>query len=765
MSNNIIEASIGEYAERSYLEYAMSVVKGRAIPSVEDGLKPVHRRILYVMYELGMLASSVPKKSAKVVGSVIGGYHPHGDVAVYEAMVRQAQPFSLRYPIVEGVGNFGSRDGDGAASMRYTEAKLQPIANAFIDELNDHCIEFFPTYDNSMVEPQFLPARLPFILLNGNPGIGVGIATNIPSHNLNEVVNATIALVKNENISIEGLMEYIKGPDFPTAAQIISSKEEIIKMYSEGRGSVRLRSKYIIENEGTKNWQLVFTEIPYEKSAKTIMEQVYALLNPEPKEKNGKKLFTPEQTKSKLLFQSVIDKYNDESDRNNPIRIVFKPKSYKQNPQEMISLLMASTDLECNFNANFVAVGRDGIPCQKNLKAILLEWIDFRLETIAKRVNYHLEKINHRMHLLEGRKIIHTNLSKVIELIQRSENPKEDLMSEFGLSEIQAQDALDMRLRQLNKLEISEIEKEYTNLDKEKKKLEKIISTPNNLKLQLVKELEEDVKKYGDVRRTEIKQEDRVDVSIIAERMAIVSEEKITLAISKKGWVKTRIGEKTKDDFIFKDGDDLDFIFQCKNTDVLCILDSSGKAYNYNLGSIPKEGTPMNTLVSLTGKYEIAFPINKNFKYVLSHSQGLGFIATGESLMTKLKSGKSVFSLPPGAHFLQPLYFENNENGENLRAALLTEDSRVLVLNLNEIPEIVRGKGVGLINCKSGQLTEIMMVKDAVVKILVSADGANSELNFSGSELEKLIQNRAASAKGKSLLPKKKIATTSFIRQ
>ncbi len=547
---NMIEKSISTYAEHAYLEYAMSVVKGRAIPSVEDGLKPVHRRILYAMFREGMVHTAVHKKSARVVGNVLGLYHPHGDQSVYEALVRQAQDFSVRYPLIDGQGNFGSRDGDTAASMRYTEAKLAPITQLYMDEIRDHCVNFIPNYDGTETEPQLLPARIPFILLNGNPGIAVGMATDIPCHNVTEVIEGVIAYLKNSEMTLDEMMEYIKGPDYPTGAQIISSQAEIKKMYAEGRGSIRVRSKYRIEGEGTKNWKLVFYEIPQSVSVKKIMEEIDVLFNPEDKSKkdakgNVKKI-SPEQARLKTLFTSLIGKYTDASDKNNPIRLVIEPKSFKQEPEELIQTLLAYTSLETNIPANFVVVGRDGRPVQKSLMEIIGEWTSFRLETIDRRIRYHLEKIAERLHILDGRKIILSNIDEVIQIIKNSEKPKEDLMKKFTLSEIQAQDVLELKLRQIGRLELDSILKEMSDLVKKQTELQKIISDEKNLKKQMIKELNSDLEKFADERITEIKQADKVDLSAVAEKTAMVSQEDVTLAISEKGWVKSIKGIKQK---------------------------------------------------------------------------------------------------------------------------------------------------------------------------------------------------------------------------
>lgn len=754
IKEKIIEKNISDYAENAYLEYAMSVVKGRAIPSVEDGLKPVHRRILYAMYREGMVHTSVHKKSARVVGNVLGLYHPHGDQSVYEALVRQAQPFSVRYTLVDGQGNFGSRDGDSAASMRYTEAKLDPITQLYMEEIKDHCVDFLPNYDGTEEEPQFLPARLPFILLNGNPGIGVGMATEIPHHNLTEVVKATIACLENENITLDEIMEYIKGPDFPTKGQIISSKADIRKMYAEGKGSIKIRSKYVVETSG-KNWKLVFTEIPFGVSAKKIMEEVDAYFNPEDKlKKDGKgkeKKITPEQASKKALYTSLIDRYSDGSDKDNPIRVVFEPKSNKQNPEELAQILLATTSLEESYPANFTVVGRDGRPTNKNLMELIFEWISFRKETVKRRVEYHLKKIAERLHILEGRKIVFNNIDEVIKIIKNSENPKEDLIEKFALSEIQAQDVLELKLRQLGKLELESIVKEENDLLKRQEDLQKIIATEKSLKKQIIKEMTADMEKFGDERLTEIVEAQKIDLSILQEKTAKINEEEVTLSISEKGWVKVVKGKKAVEELSFKEGDKLNYHFYCKNTDTLGIFDNEGKIYNYAINEInSKDGSPINTLVQIGNKFSLAFPFNKENKYILSHDNGLGFIIIGENLITKMKAGKEVFKNVSDKKIIQPISFGLNEDTTEFYFGVLTSENKFLTYKLSEIAEYPKGKGIVLCGLPEGQtIKEVTLIKNKEISFIITSKNENvSEINLQ-KEFDTYIKGR--SAKGHSL--------------
>ncbi len=700
ISENIVVRNVAEYAEYAYLEYAMSVVKGRAIPSVEDGLKPVHRRILYAMHKEGMIHTSVHKKSARVVGNVLGFYHPHGDQSVYEALVRQAQNFSVRYPLVDGQGNFGSRDGDSAASMRYTEAKLSPVTQLYLEEIRDNCVDFMPNYDGTEVEPRFLPSRVPFILLNGNPGIGVGMASDIPCHNIKEVIEGTIAYLENETISLDEMMQYIKGPDLPTGAQIISSNEELKKIYAEGRGSFRVRAKYKIEDEGTKNWKLVFYEIPSDISVKNLMEQIDAIFNPEDKSKDSKgvKKISQEQSRLKNIFSSMIANYVDASDKQNPVRLVIEPKSYKQNPQELVKLLLGYTDLEKNISSNFVMVGRDGRPVQKTLLETIGEWVSFRKETVTRRVEYHLQKIADRLHILEGRKIILSHIDEVIQILKNSEKPKEDLIERFSLSEIQAQDVLELKLRQIGKLELFSVEKEINELNKRQEELKKIIASEKNLKKQIIKELSSDLQKFQDDRRTEISYSLKTDVSDIEEKTTMITQEDVTLALSKKGWIKSFKGIKNAEELSFKEGDKVDYLFHCKNTDTVCVFDVQGFVYNISITELNKDGAPINTLVQLNAKFSHIYPINKDKKYVLAQSTGFGFIVAAEHLMTRLKAGKKMIEVAEGAKIFNPVEVPLDANLKDYHFAVITSENKLLTYSLDLISE-TKGKAKGVVLC------------------------------------------------------------------
>src|SRR6266702_2231920 len=487
--------TLGNYAERQYLDYAVSVVKGRALPDVCDGQKPVQRRILYAMNDMGLGDNAKPVKSARVVGDVLGKYHPHGEQSAYDALVRLAQDFSMRYPLIDGQGNFGSRDGDGAAAMRYTEARLTPIAKLLLDEIDQGTVDFMPNYDGSFEEPKLLPARLPFVLLNGASGIAVGLATEIPSHNLREVATAAVAMIRHPHITHAELMQHVPGPDFPGGGQIISSDTEISQAYETGRGSLKVRARWKIEDLARGQWQLVITELPPYTSGQKVLEEIEEQTNP--KIKLGKKSLTPEQLQTKQTMLALLDAVRDESGRDAPVRLVFEPKSSRIDQTEFVNSLLAHTSLESNASLNMVMVGGDGRPRQKGLSEIIHEWIAFRFATVTRRTRHRLSKVDDRIHILEGRMIVFLNIDEVIRIIRESDEPKVALMAAFGLSDRQAEDILEIRLRQLARLEKIKIEKELSALRDEKAKLEELLGSESAMKRLLIKEIEGDAKQYG----------------------------------------------------------------------------------------------------------------------------------------------------------------------------------------------------------------------------------------------------------------------------
>src|SRR5689334_1985829 len=470
---------LAAFAERSYLEYAMSVVMGRALPDVADGQKPVQRRILYAMHELGLYAPTRHVKSARVVGDVLGKYHPHGDTAAYDALVRQAQDFTLRYPLIDGQGNFGSRDGDNAAAMRYTECRLTPIAELLLSEIDRDTVDFAPNYDGAFQEPKLLPARLPVVLLNGTSGIGVGMATDIPSHNLAEVAKAAIGVIRKPRISIEDLLQIMPGPDLPGGGHIISDSDTLRTVYETGRGTLRVRARWTVEELARGQWRVAITELPFGVSSKAVQEDVERIINPKPRE--GKKSLSQDQVNLKAVLGGALETMRDESDKASPVRLVFEPRSSRQDPQEFVNLLLANTRLESTLPVNLVMLGRDGRPRPKNLKQILEEWTSFRFETVTRRTRHRLGEVDRRIHILEGRQLALLSIDKVIRIIRKADDPKADLIAEFKLTAIQADDILEIRLRQLARLEGIRIEEELKGLRAERKSLKHVLDNPKAL--------------------------------------------------------------------------------------------------------------------------------------------------------------------------------------------------------------------------------------------------------------------------------------------
>jgi topoisomerase-4 subunit A len=644
--------TLATFAERAYLDYAISVVKGRALPDVCDGQKPVQRRILYAMDQLRLDPAAKPRKSAAVVGDVLGKLHPHGDQSVYDAMVRMAQNFSLRYPLVDGHGNFGSRDGDGAAAMRYTEARLTPISRLLLDEIDMGTVDFQPNYDGSTEEPKLLPARLPFVLLNGASGIAVGLATEIPSHNLNEIAQAAVALIKNPKLSHDELMALIPGPDFPGGGQIITPDATVSEIYQNGRGSIKVRARWKIEELARGQWQLVVTELPPGASSQKILEEIEELTNP--KIKLGKKSLSPDQMANKQAILAVLDTVRDESGRDAPVRLVFEPKSKNQDQEEFSNLLLAHTSLENNVGVNLVMIGNDGKPRQKGLGDILREWIAFRFGTVTRRTQHRLTKVDDRIHILEGREAVLLNIDKVIKIIRESDEPKPALMQAFKLSERQAEDILEIRLRQLARLEAIKIEQELKELRAEQLRLEEILGSPAALRRLMIKEIEADAKVFADPRRTRI-QEDKKAVAEVK-----VVDEPVTVVVSEKGWVRARQGHGHEPaSFAFKAGDGLYGTFECRTVDTLLIFGSNGRIYSVAVATLPGargDGQPVTTLIDLESGtqpvHHFAGPAGATL--LLSGSGGYGFLATVESMVSRNKAGKAFVSLADGESLCAP---------------------------------------------------------------------------------------------------------------
>ena len=653
------DLALATYAQRAYLEYALSVVKGRALPDVADGQKPVQRRILYAMSRMGLgyggtggNTPATPVKSARVVGDVLGKYHPHGDTAAYDALVRMAQDFSQRYPLIDGQGNFGSRDGDGAAAMRYTEARLAKITRLLLEEIDEGTVDFQPNYDGREQEPRQLPARLPFALLNGASGIAVGLATEIPSHNLREVADACVALIKSPKLSDDELFALLPGPDYPGGGQIISPAGDIADAYKTGRGSLKVRARWKIEDLARGQWQLVVTELPPGTSAQKVLEEIEELTNP--KVKTGKKALTPEQTQLKGTVLAVLDEVRDESSKDAPVRIVFEPKSRTIGQDELINTLLAHTSLETSSSINLTSVGLDGRPVQKSLRQMLVEWIDFRQQTITRRSQHRLQKVLDRIHILEGRQLVLLNIDEVIAIIRESDEPKAALIARFNLTERQADDILDIRLRQLARLEAIKIEQELSELRKEQGGLEDILGSPASLRRLMVKEIEADAKQFADARRTLIQAEKRA----VAEVKVV--DEPVTVVVSEKGWVRARQGHgHDAAAFAFKAGDGLYGTFECRTVDHLLVFGSNGRVYTVPVANLPGargDGQPITTLIDLDAGTQPLhyFAGAEAVTLLLSGSGGYGFLARIEHMLSRQRGGKAFITVGAGEQVCRP---------------------------------------------------------------------------------------------------------------
>jgi len=685
---------LANYAERAYLDYAISVVKGRALPELADGQKPVQRRILFSMNEMNLKFDAKPVKSARVVGDVLGKFHPHGDQSAYDALVRLAQSFSLRYPLIDGQGNFGSRDGDGAAAMRYTEARLTKIASLLLDEINQGTVDFIPNYDGSMEEPALLPARLPFVLLNGASGIAVGMATEIPSHHLGEVAAASIAMLKNPKISEDDILSLIPGPDFPGGGQIISSAEEIADIYKVGRGSLKVRARWTIEEMARGQWKLVINELPPNTSAQKVLQEIEELTNP--KIKVGKKALSAEQNSLKQATLALLDGVRDESSKDAAVRLVFEPKTKNIDEAEFANFLLAHTSLESNASINLVMIGTDGRPRQKGILAILQEWAQFRIETVTRRTQHRLGKVRDRMHILEGRQLVLLNIDQVIQIIRQSDEPKVDLMNAFKLSDRQAEDILEIRLRQLARLEAIKIEQELSELSAEKEDLEGLLASETLMRKKIIKEVEADAKTFGDQRRTLIQEEKR---SIVQTK---IIDEPVSVIVSQKGWVRSRQGHgHDASQFSFKAGDSLFAIYECRTIDVMIGIGSNGRAYSVPVADLPGargDGSPYTSFINLVpGTQMVSYYAGANDDLLLiALASGNGFLANVSDMVTRNKAGKSFVGVDEkfvGGDRVLPLQVVT----EGMKMlACLSENGRLLSFELADLKRL-QGGGKGLI--------------------------------------------------------------------
>src|ERR1035437_5442120 len=706
--------NLATYAQRAYHEYALSVVKGRALPDVCDGQKPVQRRILYAMSRMGLSfggangnTGAKPVKCARVVGDVLGRFHPHGDQAAYEALVRMAQDFSQRYPLIDGHGNFGSRDGDGAAAMRYTEARLAKISSLLLDEIDEGTVDFSPNYDGSTEEPAQLAARLPFVLLNGASGIAVGLATEIPSHNLREVADACVALIKSPALSEDDLLGLIPGPDYPGGGQIISSTGEIAEAYRSGRGSLKCRSRWKIEELARGQWQLIITELPPGVSTQRVLEEIEELSNP--KIKVGKKRLSLEQNQLKATVLSVLDLVRDESSKDAAVRLVCEPKTSRIAQQELITTLLAHTSLETSVPINLTMVGLDGRPTQKSLRQMLTEWITFRQTMIERRSKHRLKKVLDRRHILEGRQLVLLNSDEVIAIIRESDEPKAALMLRFKLSALQAEDILEIRLRQLARLEAIKIEQELAALLESRQKLEEILGNPTALRRLMIKEIELDAKTFADPRRTLIQADKKavLEVKVVDEPVTVVVSQKGWVR-GQKGWASERTGAASAADYNFKAGDALYGSFECRTVDTLLAFGNNGRIYSVAVSLLPGargDGQPITTLLELEAGtqllYYFAGPASATL--LLSSSGGYGFVASVENMTSRLKAGKAFVTCNEGEVLCCPSPVALTSGSTPLKpathVACASTGGRILTFEIDQLKAMVNGgRGLMLIS-------------------------------------------------------------------
>ena len=690
--DGVEQVSLREYTEKAYLDYSMYVILDRALPHVGDGLKPVQRRIVYAMSELGLKATAKYKKSARTVGDVLGKFHPHGDSACYEAMVLMAQPFSYRYPLIDGQGNWGSPDDPKSfAAMRYTESRLAPYADTLLSELGQGTVDWAPNFDGTMEEPRTLPARLPNLLLNGTTGIAVGMATDIPPHNLKEVASACIRLLDDSSVTNEQLAEHVLGPDYPTCAEIVTPRKELLNIYETGRGSIRMRGVYHKENG-----DIVVTELPHQTSGAKVLEQIAA------------------QMQSKKL--PMVADLRDESDHENPTRLVIVPRSNRVDVESLMGHLYSSTDLEKTYRVNLNMIGIDGRPAVKGLKDILSEWLSYRTDTVTRRLQYRLDKVEKRLHLLDGLLVAFLNIDEVIHIIRTEDEPKAVLMARFDLTEVQADYILDTKLRQLARLEEMKIRAEQEELEKERKELKKVLGSSALMKELIKDELKADAEKYGDDRRSPIVE--RAESKAFSET-DLISSEPITVVLSEKGWVRAAKGHDIDPAGLnYKSGDAYALSAKGKSNQGAVFIDSTGRSYTIPTHTLPSargQGEP------LTGK--INPPSGATFKAVvlgepeqkllMMSDAGYGFISSIANLQSKNKAGKAALSLPTGAKVMAPQILESIE-GHYIAA--VSNEGRMLVFPVKDLPELAKGKGNKIISIPAARLQscEEWMVSVAV---------------------------------------------------
>ncbi|MGV6491114.1 DNA topoisomerase IV subunit A [Stenotrophomonas rhizophila] len=710
-----------EYAERAYLDYSMYVVLDRALPFIGDGLKPVQRRIIYSMSELGLNAASKPKKSARTVGDVIGKYHPHGDSACYEALVLMAQPFSYRYPLIEGQGNFGSTDDPKSfAAMRYTESKLTPIAEVLLGEINQGTTDWTPNFDGTLEEPTWMPARLPHLLLNGTTGIAVGMATDVPPHNLNEIVSALLHLLDDPDATVADLCEHVKGPDYPSAAEIITAPADLRNMYETGYGSVRARSTFFKDGSN-----IVINALPFQVSPSKVIEQIAA------------------QMRAKKL--PWLEDIRDESDHANPVRVVLVPRSNRVDADQLMGHLFATTDLERSYRVNLNVIGLDGRPQVKNLKMLLSEWLQFRGTTVTRRLNHRLQKVERRLHLLEGLLVAFLNLDEVIHIIRTEDEPKAALIARFTLSDDQAEYILETKLKQLARLEEMKIRGEQDELAKERDKILAILDSKAKLKKLIRDELTADAKKFGDARRSPLVQRGAAQA---IDETELVPSEPMTVVLSEKGWIRAAKGHDMDPSTLsYREGDALLGAVRARSTQQVAFLDSEGRAYSTLIHTLPSargNGEPLTGRFSpAPGSQFLTLASGENTtRFVLASTHGYGFVTRFENLTGRNKAGKAMLNLTSGSKVLTPAVVANPETD---RIVAVTSSGNLLAIAASDLPELDKGKGNKIIDIPKAKLATERVV--AVVSVgpgntLLVRSGTRT-MNLSFKDLETYLGTRA----------------------
>ncbi|MDG4953676.1 DNA topoisomerase IV subunit A [Actinobacillus equuli] len=694
---------IKRFTEDAYLNYSMYVIMDRALPFIGDGLKPVQRRIIYAMSELGLNASAKYKKSARTVGDVLGKFHPHGDSACYEAMVLMAQPFSYRYPLIDGQGNWGAPDDPKSfAAMRYTESKLSKMAEVLLGELGQGTVDYQPNFDGSLEEPKYLPARLPHILLNGTMGIAVGMATDIPPHNINELAEASVMLLENPKASLAELMTVVQGPDYPTEAEIITPKVDIAKMYEQGKGSIKMRAVWKKEDG-----EIVISALPHQASPSKIIEQIAT------------------QMRNKKL--PMVDDIRDESDHENPIRIVIVPRSNRIDFEALMDHLFATTDLEKSYRVNMNMIGLDGKPAVKNLQTILTEWLAFRRTTVTRRLSYRLDKILNRLHILDGLMIAFLNIDEVIEIIRNEDEPKTALMARFNLSEVQAEAILNLRLRHLAKLEEHELQAEKSQLEKERDELQLTLGSERRLNTLIKKEIQADAKAFASPRRSPLVE--RAEAKAISESDLTPTED-VTVILSEKGWVRCAKGHDIDvQGLSYRAGDGYLAHAHGRSNQPVVFLDSTGRAYALDPTSLPSarsQGEPLTGKITLPegATVQQVLMANSETKVLMASDSGYGFICSFEDLVSRNKAGKAVISLTENAKVLPPQLIDNEAE---LSLVAMSSVGRMLVFPITELPQLSKGKGNKIINisaqaAKEGNelLARLLLVKPTQSLVFVS---------------------------------------------